>query len=205
MRTRCPWLPVDVPDRGHILPETVVGEPGADPLSECQELAAAAGLGLRIDARGVLVGSTLTPAAAAHPSAVWIAEEGLLLSVERTLDGTDLVEGVIVPWGEGRRAVVPDDSRATYALFRGDTSLITTAAQATAAGFAELARTGGLLDVVSGDALADYSLDAGQAVLIGAAEADLWTKATVASLRLPLSAAPMGFSVVARRLWGWEQ
>lgn len=203
LRSRCPWLPLRLIDDDYRAGgELLVGEVGGDVWAEAVTLAESVGCRLRVDPSGAAVMSRVLPAAAtAAPAAVWVDTRGTLTDLSRELDGESATDGVIVPWSGGR-VTVPDSGRAAYVKWEGDDTLITSEAQARAAGFAYLAKVGGVADTVAGEVVADYSIDAGDTVLVGSAGLGVWRHLVIESLSVPLDGAPMAFTASTRQGWG---
>ena len=201
LQARCPWLEQSFAATSATLPESIIGKPGADPWAECQEIAKAAGCDLLIDADGVAVLRRTQSAGSALPVATWDVPARVMTKLHRSVDGSEMADGVIVQWGQEQRTIVPDEYRRGYRVYDGDASLITGEQQARDAGLAQLARTSGVVEKVSGETLADPRLDAGQVVELTAPGLGLSrVAARLSSLSFTLGGPLMSFAVDDRVL-----
>ena len=203
LQARCPWLERSFAATSATLPESIIGKPGADPWAECQEIAKSAGCDLLIDASGVAILRRTQSAGTALPVATWQVPARVMTQMQRSVDGSEMADGVIVQWGQEQRTIVPDEYRRGYRVYDGDASLITTAAQARDAGLAQLARISGVVEKVSGQTLADPRLDAGQVVELTAPDLGLdRIAARLSSMSFSLGGPLMSFTVDDRVITG---
>ena len=198
---RCPWLPLSLAPGLDPLPATVAGGPGADPWKEAEELAAAAGCDLAVDADGVAVMSRVPDPATLRPRASWGITDGVVHSMSRTLDAVDAFDGVITPWGDaGDVEIVPDRYRRAYVLYDGDRSLLTTAQAARIAANRHLVTEGGTTEKISGTVWPDYRLDAGDVVTLHHPDLPVGGTAQIESITFPLDGGASAVTLVARHM-----
>lgn len=201
LQARCPWLERSFAATSATLPESIIGKPGADPWAECQEIAKSASCDLLIDASGVAILRRSQSAGTALPVAEWQVPARVMTQMQRSVDGAEMADGVIVQWGQEQRTIVPDEYRRGYRIYDGDASLITTEAQAREAGLAQLARTSGVVERVSGETLADPRLDVGQVVHLTSPDLGLArVAARLSSLTYHLGQPLMSFTVDDRAI-----
>lgn len=193
-----PWMTPRLYRTGLSLPEAVGGMPGCDWWKLCRDdIAAAAGADLFINAAGDVELRKIQDIATASPSWFWQLEDADAISrLDRSIDGRVMPDGVIVPWGKGKIAVYQPPAHTPGSVLRwwkypGDASLITTEAHALWVGSREWLKLGRGVEKVTIEVPADYRVEAGDVAQLSALKYGVRQITAVESFTLTAGAATM--------------
>lgn len=206
---RAPWLPVDLPDGDYRLPTAATLAVGADPWEMVAAMYRAVGQELRVDVDGVARAYPITDPLVAPIAADWTTGvHGTITGLDREIDGSAFVNGVLVSWPGGVEVVWDETSPAARSRtgrerleqVSSDTTTIGDAMQARAVGMAELITRQTAAENIKGTIVADPRRDAGEAVGVHDPTIGVDAVFRIAAIDLPLDGPTMDVQLGARRL-----
>lgn len=198
---RAPWVRIHSGATGlPLTSEWLSGDVGGDPWEAAEKVAKAASAILYFDEDGLLRMPKVTDPLLAPVAATWeTGPDSVLADVDRSLDGVDMPEAIIVKYWRGM-VVVPEDTGGRLCVWEGDPETIATDEQARTVGEADLALRRGAVESVTVKAWPRYGLHAGDVVKITDPGTGTATTARITKLDVPLSGEAMNLTLADRRV-----